>query len=138
MNTQQKLIGATYIAKHLNLKYERGQTDCLTVFLGYHDALWGTNKLAEIKGKYSDRKSAIQFYRNMKLSWRQWLFINGYKKSEEKFTEGDIAVLDNGLYPTVYIYHNGAFWTMSEDRNFIGVDANVLSQHENVTVWRHK
>ena len=138
MKAQQKLISARYIADHLHITHQWGINDCCTVFLKYHDAVWGANKADAVVDKYRGRRGAIEFYKNMKLSWRQWLFMNNYEEHTGKLAEGDIAVLDNKLFPTVYIYHNGAFWTMSEDRNFIGVDSVTMKSHENVSVWRHK
>lgn len=138
MNLQQKLISAKYIAEHTARDHVWGETDCCTVFLNYHDAIWGTDKAKDVVGKYKGRRGAINFYKNMKLTWRQWLFMNNYEEKTGKLAEGDIAVLDHVLFPTVYIYHNGVFWTMSEDRDFVGVDATVLKKHDNVSVWRHK
>ena len=138
MNTQQKLTGARYIADHLTRNHAWGTMDCCTMFLGYHDAVWGKEKSKDVVGKYADKGSAMRFYKRMKLTWRQWLFMNGYEKHEGKLAEGDIAVLDHKLFPTVYIYHNGTFWTMSEDRDMLSVDSKAMKSHENVTVWRHK
>lgn len=140
MKAQQKLIGAKYIADLLSKDHVWGTMDCCTVFLGYHDAVWSADKQSEVVGHYNDRKGAMRFYKRMKLTWRQWLFINKYEKldSSNHLTEGDIAVLDHKLFPTVYIYHNGVFWTMSEDRDLISVDSDKMKEHPDVTVWRHK
>ena len=139
MNTQQKLISARYIADHLNQEHAWGTIDCCTVFLGWHDRVWGTDKQRDVVDNYNSRRGAIEFYKRMKLSWRQWLHINKYEQLVplQRVTEGDIAVLDHRLFPTVYIYHNGAFWTMSEDRDFISIDKDSMRKHDNVTIWRH-
>lgn len=138
MKLQQNLILAKYIANLHGKDHRWGELDCCTVFLECHDALWGTDKAKPVKGKYHSKGSAVSFYKNMKLTWRQWLFTNNYRQVEDDLKEGDIAVLDHRLFPTVYIYHNKAFWTMSEDRNLVGVDATALQLNKAVTVWRHK
>lgn len=138
MNLQQKLTVATYIGQLVNKTHDWGNVDCCTVFLQYHDALWGTEKAKEVIGRYKDRKGAMNFYKNMKLTWRQWLFVNKYEKVDGALEEGDVAVLDHKLFPTVYIYHNGAFWVMSEEQNLSAFDAQLLRDHAQVSVWRHK
>lgn len=138
MRAQQKLIAAKYIADHLQYSHTWGTMDCCTFFLNYHDKIWGSETAKRIVGKYADKGSAIRFYKNWKLTWRQWLHLNNYEKNEGKLAEGDIAVLDNRVFPTVYVYHNGAFWSMTEDRGMTAYDKNALKLHGNVTVWRHK
>ena len=137
MKLQQHLILAKYIANLHGKDHTWGSMDCCTVFLECHDALWDTDKAKPVKGKYHNKGSAIEFYKNMKLTWRQWLHTNKYRKVEDDLKEGDIAVLDHKVFPSIYIYHNKAFWTMSEDRNLIGVDPETLTEHKNVSFWRH-
>ena len=138
MNLQQKLISAKYISDQSNQEHKWGIKDCCTVFLEYHDAVWGTDKASAVKEKYFSKRSAIEFYKSWKLTWRQWLFMNNYEQVDGYPREGDIAFFHQRLFPTVYIYHNGVFWTMSEDDDFTAFDSTVVVNHENVTVWRHK
>lgn len=137
MKLQQHIILAKFLADLRNKTHEWGKTDCVTVLFDYHDALWGTNKAKDIKGKYGSKRGAIDLYKNSKLTWRQWMHTNKYRKVEGDFKEGDIAVLDHHNFPSAYIYHNNVFWIMSEDRGFIAVDPVALKDHPSVSFWRH-
>lgn len=137
MNTQKKLQSAAYVARKLNADHEWGKDDCCTVFLEWYDYIWGAQEAVAVLEKYNSKRGAIRFYKEMKLSWRQWLFLHKFEQTDEP-QEGDVAVLDHKLYPTVYIIHNGAGWYMDEERGYTGVALGALELHEDVTFWRHK
>lgn len=135
MKLQQKLAYAGWHAQQQNKEFIRGEQDCLTSFLEMHDTVYGTDALKDIHSKYWDTRSAIRFYREFNLTWRQWLTINKWTEVEGTGQEGDIRVVDSKRYPTVYQKHNGYWWTQHEQHGWASFTDNAWDGG-NYTHWR--
>ena len=115
MKLQQKFILGSYIASKTGADYAWGINDCNTFLFEFHDAAYGTNLMSLCK--YRTKQSAREFSRGY-MSPGQWMHIHDYKKikgKNPKWQEGDVCVISqNDWMHIAYIYHNGAFWSMTE------------------------
>ena len=115
MKLQQKFILGSYIAGKTGADYAWGINDCNTFLFEFHDAAYGTNLMGLCK--YRTKESAREFSRNY-MGVEQWMHIHNYKEikgKNPKWQEGDVCVVSRSDWMHIgYIYHNGAFWTMTE------------------------
>lgn len=137
MNLQKKVIYAKWLSEQIDKPFVRGEQDCITSFLEMHDTVYGTTALDQVKSKYWDRASAIRFYRNFGLTWRQWLTINKWEQVSDDALEGDIRVVDGKAFPTVYMKHNSYWWNYHESYGFQSY-TDTAWRTANYTQWRHK
>ena len=137
MNTQNKFKLGNWITGNMNKEFYWGQWDCNIFFVEYHDMLYGTDDLKRIRNMYFDKRSGIRLLRDMKLTPNQWLTIRGYKQQDgtQTHTDGDLAVLNHKFYASVYIYFNGAFWSVQENVGLKGFTKEAVEK-VNPTWWR--
>jgi hypothetical protein len=115
MKLQDKFKLAKYITGKTGADYAWGTNDCNTFLFEFHDYAYGTNLMSLCK--YRTKDQAREFSRNY-MSVNQWMNIHDYKEikgKNPKWQEGDVVV--HSVYDWMhigYIYHNGAFWTMTE------------------------
>jgi hypothetical protein len=117
MKLQQKFALAQYIASKENVEYEWGINDCNTLLFEFHDSAYGTNMMSLIK--YRDPRAAMKFAKGY-MGLQQWMNIHDYtnkpgKGKNKGWREGDLAIQTiKPWYNTVFIFHNGVFWSMTE------------------------
>ena len=138
MNTQEKFKLGSWISRNTGQDFHWGVWDCNIFFVEYHDMMYGTNDLDRIYKKYIDRRSGIRLLKSMGLTSTQWLTIKGYKQlktTPKKLLPGDVAVLDHKLYASVYIYFEGAWWSVQEDTGLRGYTPDAVKKAK-PTWWR--
>ena len=96
---QQKL--GLWLASKQWQPWERGKNDCCTLFMEYHDHMFGTKTVKSIYGKYNDLRSAIRFRKEMpKVS--EWFPEHGYHQVLQPQT-GDVVMVEQAYFPSAYI-----------------------------------
>ena len=138
MKMQEKMILATYISNKHGAEYEWGVNDCNTFVFEFHDQAYGTNLMSMCK--YRDKRAAMKFSKGY-LTLNQWMHIHNYKSKPKSgknkaWAEGDIAVQTiKPWYNSAFVYHNGAFWAMTEGR---GLSNYTVKAVESVmtSAWR--
>ena len=117
MKMQEKMILATYISNKHGAKYEWGVNDCNTFVFEFHDQAYGTDLMSLCR--YKDKRAAMKFSKGY-CTLNQW--IHNYKAKpksgkNKEWAEGDIAIQTlKPWYNSAFVYHNGAFWAMTEDK----------------------
>lgn len=140
MNMNKTIKHFAYIGRAQNREFEWGKHDCLTFLFSWYDYVFGTNHANGIINEYHSRSSALRFWRNYPMSVNQWMHLRKFSKLENTpAIEGDVRIIDNEkrMFPSAYIYHNGAWWTMREGDGTRAVMGNSLTD-ENSTHWRIK
>lgn len=137
MNTQDHFKLGSWLSNNTTRNHHWGVWDCNIFFVEYHDMMYGTDDLKRITNRYWDKKSGIKLLREFNLTPRQWLTVRGYKQTNtiRKWKTGDLATIDHKLYYTVYVWFNGAFWTVQEGKGLVGVTPQAV-QKAGVTWWR--
>lgn len=138
MKMQEKIILASYISGKHGAEYEWGVNDCNTFVFEFHDQAYGTNLMSLCK--YRDKRSAMKFSKGY-CTLNQWMNIHEYKSKPKSgknkaWVEGDIAIQTmKPWYNSAFIYHNGAFWAMTEDK---GLNNYTVKAVESVmtSAWR--
>jgi hypothetical protein len=136
MNTQQTIKHAVYISRATGKDFRWGTNDCMTFLFGWYDYVFGTNHLPSIREKYFDVRTAVKFWHNYPMSVNQWMYLRGFTEvQDDSLLEGDLRIEDRSAFPSAYIYHNGAWWTVSEgDETRAYTNEAVLNT---TTHWRH-
>ena len=137
MNTQDKFKMGSWISGHIDTEFHWGHWDCNIFFVAYHDMMYGTKDLDRVVNQYFDKRSGIRLLKNMGLTPNQWLHMKDYSKISEntKKKDGDLAVLDHKLYASVYIYYNGAYWSVQENVGLAGYTPSAIKKAK-PTWWR--
>ena len=130
MMDENKLKLAKFIAKKSMASHEYGVNDCMTFPIEWHDHCRGTRQLDKIYRRYHSLATAFKFYRNF-LSVTGWLRANGYHEVDD-ISDGDFVVQTVDRLPQVWIYFNGALYTIHEQRGLTAVNIELV---ENYTVW---
>ena len=123
---------ASWLAQKHGSAWQMGRNDCMTCLFEYIDRLQGTNRLAEIIGKYNSKHSAIKFWRDMKTTPGQQMYMMGYKTVSEP-QEMDIAI-DTTVYPTAWFRHCN-YWHGIEEQGYFGAFEHIP---DSATIWRRK
>lgn len=138
MHLQHRIKLASIISKYHDTEYQWGQADCNLFFIDVHDQMYGTNDLQEIQGKYEDLKSGIRYLKKkIKKTPEEWMMSRHYtllKHTDVKV--GDVALFQHKSYESVFIYSDGAWWSMVEEQNgLVGAPTeDVLAQA--TSLWR--
>jgi hypothetical protein len=138
LKMQQKFIAGNYITNKMGKDFEWGVNDCNTFFIELHDLLYETDDLPRVKEKYSTRKGAMKFLKDLKLTPAQWLTLRDYKKlkaNNPQYQDGDVLLLPQRVYSSVFFYFNGALWTFPEGKELRGYAPKAFNKLEK-TVWR--
>ena len=133
--TSMKLELATYVTRWSQTKHIWGETDCMLFAVCWHDTRFGTDKKASLYQKYNSKFEAVRFYKNF-LTVESWLKVSGYKKLtaiKPKFKDGDFIVKNQKHIDQGWLYFNGSFYTMDEERGLIRINPGVVDYD---TVWR--
>ena len=136
MNLQQILKHSVYISRATGKTFRWGRNDCMTFLFGWYDYVFDTDHLPSIQEKYWDVRSAIKFWHDYPMSSRQWLFLRGFREiHDDSIQEGDLRIEDRSAFPSAYIFHNGAWWTVVEsDQTRAYTNEAVVNK---TTHWRH-
>ena len=132
------MILATHISNKHGAEYEWGVNDCNTFVFEFHDSAYGTNLMSLCR--YRDKRAAMKFSKGY-CTLNQWMHIHEYKAKPKSgknkaWAEGDIAVQTlKSWYNSAFIYHNGAFWAMTEGK---GLNNYTVKAVESVmtSAWR--
>jgi hypothetical protein len=139
MNIQDSLKLRDIIKKQAGKEFEWGVHDCNTFFIDIHDKMYGSQDIEKVKHQYSNRRGAIVFLnKTLKLTAAQWLHFRKYKKitaKKPKWTAGDVVLIENPAYSSVYIYSEGAFWTVPEGSELVAYDPSAVAK-EMTSAWR--
>lgn len=128
MKTQDKFIMGSFITRKTGQDFYWGINDCNTFFIELHDELYGTDDLKRVKEQYANRPEAVKFMKNLGLTPAQWLHMRNYRKLEDKFrwTDGDVGIIQHKVFASVYVYFNGAFWTVPEGEKMKGYNPKAF------------
>lgn len=138
MNLNQTIKHSVYIGRAQNQDFAWGKHDCLTFLFGWYDYVFGTSHLTGITNEYHSTTSALRFWRNYPMTVTQWMHLRKFRKVEDDSTaEGDIRILDQDKrwFPSAYIYHNGAWWSINENRGCLAVTPESLA-NARTSHWR--
>jgi hypothetical protein len=136
LTIQQQLRGQQYMQPWTNSEFQWGKTDCNQFFIGWHDAVYGSNDLPRVQNQYTSRGTARQFLRNLGLTSRQWLTMRGYKQLDSTdFEPGDVVLHDFKYHSSVFIYWEGVFVSSVEGLNFCAFAPEAMTVG-NYTAWR--
>ena len=129
---------SAYISRAMDREFEWSRHDCLTFLFGWYDYVKGTRHLTGIVNEYHSVTGALRFWRNYPMSVRQWMHLRNFKEvTDGEPQEGDVRIIDQDKrwFPSAYIFHNGAWWTVKEGAGTRAVTpdslANALTTH-----WR--
>lgn len=115
MRLQNKFKLAKYIAGKTGADYAWGTNDCNTFLFEFHDYAYDTNLMSLCK--YRTKQDARDFSKSY-MGVNQWMNIHDFNEITSKnprWQEGDVIVHSQFDWLHIpYIFHNGAFWTMTE------------------------
>jgi len=142
MRLQDKFKLGSFITGKIDQEFRWGQNDCNTFFIELHDKLYGTNDLSRVVDQYFDRNTAKKFLTDLGLTPAQWLHMRNYRripdlisKSNNFWQDGDVAIFQHKVFASVYVYFDGAFWTVPEGQTMKGYHPDALTKH-NIQGWR--
>lgn len=138
MNIQNSLKLRSIIKGQAGKPFEWGVHDCNTFFIDIHDKMYGTTDIQKVKNQYSDRRSAIKFLRDqLKLTPAQWLHFRNYVPIAEpgNWVAGDVVLIQHPVYASVYIYSEGAFWTVPENSELVAYTTGAV-ESQLTSAWR--
>jgi len=124
---------ASWLAQKHGSAWQLGRNDCMTCLFEYIDRLHNTDRLSTIAGKYNSKHSAIKFWRDMRTTPGQQMFMMGYREAQDAPQEMDIAV-DLTVYPTVWFRHMN-YWHGIEEHGYFGAFEHVP---DSAVIWRKK
>jgi len=128
-NTDLHKLGM-FISSKKHTPWVRGENDCCTIGMEWHDLRFGTNTVDQIKGKYSDLKGAIRVAKKIPLD--KWFIDNGYTQIlDENVIDGDIVMVrHNRFFFSAYIVLMGTAYGIQDE-------ANGMSRHPLETIYEH-
>jgi len=139
MDIQDSIKLLSIIRKQAGKPFQWGVHDCNTFFIEIHDQMYGSRDIEKVRDQYGDRRGAIVFLnKTLKLSAAQWLHLRNYKKivsKKPKWTAGDVVLIERHAYSSVYIYSEGAFWTVPEGSELVAYDPSAVAK-EMTSAWR--
>jgi hypothetical protein len=139
MELQQQLKMGSFISKRTGKAFEWNVNDCNTFFIEMHDYVYGTTDYEDkVKGAYSHKEGAKEFMRNLKITPAMWLHLRDYKELKAKnpqWENGDVVTIERGYYASVYVYFEGAFWTVPEGQEIKGYHPKAFKKLEKRN-WR--
>ena len=127
----------SFISGKVGQEFRWGINDCNTFFIELHDKLYGTDDLKRVKQQYINKKTAIKFLKNLGLTPAQWLHIRNYSqiKGKKDWQDGDVLTIQHKIYASVYVYFDGAFWTVPEEQTMRGYHPDSFT-NVTYTGWR--
>ena len=127
-------LGMLWLAEKQRQPWIRGNNDCCTLGMEWHDTRFGTETLKQIYGKYNNLKSAIRVAKKINLS--QWFIDNGYTQiHDEKVIDGDIVMVrHNRFFFSAYIVLMNQAWGIQDDAK--GLSRHQLDTMLEHTIWR--
>lgn len=137
MNTQDKFRLGSFITRKTGQDFAWGVNDCNTFFIELHDLLYGTTDLDRVKAQYRNRHQAVKFLKQLGLTPAQWLYMRDYGVIQDPvdWQDGDVAIIQHRVFASVYVYFNGAFWTVPEGQQMRGYHPEALA-NQPVTGYR--
>ena len=137
MRLQDKFKLGSFITGKMGQDFHWGINDCNTFFIELHDMLYNTKDLERVKEQYNNKRTAIQFLKNLSITPAQWLYMRHYRKLEGEYEweDGDVAIHQHKVYASVYVYFDGAFWTVPEDKTMTGYHPKAFD-NINLVGWR--
>ncbi len=135
MNGDDQLKVGMWLAMKQWQPWERGKNDCCTLFMEYHDHMFGTDTLSSLYGKYTDLKSAIKT-RKLFPSVHDWFPEHGYKQVSDTQT-GDIVMVEQRWFPSCYIICMNQAWGLTDDSK--RMTKHIIEKPDvEYSIWRHE
>lgn len=134
MLSMKNIRSGKYLASLLGKPFARGTNDCMTMFLGWHDYVYGTDLLKTIYNKYNDTRSAAVFWQRNFPGVRQQLHTMGFKQTLDTPRDLDLAINETSLFPSAYILYDNEWYGIDE-----GSYAGVFDLEDaDITIWRKR
>ena len=135
---QDKFKTGSWITGRRDTEFRWGFWDCNTFFIEWHDMIYNRNDLEGVQNHYSSKTGAKAYMVKLGLTPGQWLHIRNYKKGSGNTTwkDGDVALIEHKWYASVYVYFDGAFWTVPENKKLTGYTPEAVEKH--MTSWWRK
>ena len=115
--------------------WARGINDCCTLFMEYHDHMFGTDTVSSIYGKYNNLRSAIKLRKEFPTT-DVWFPEHGYTQVEQPQT-GDIVMVEQRWFPSSYIVCQTTAWGLED--NSKGMSRHNLNKPQfSYSIWRHE
>lgn len=123
-----------FVAEKKHQPWVRGENDCCTIGMEWHDRRFGTNTVDQIKGKYHDLKGAIRVAK--KISLEQWFIDHGYTQIHDgNVIDGDIVMVrHNRFFFSAYIILMGVAYGIQDEAR--GMSKHPLETMLEHTIWR--
>ena len=135
MNAANQMKLGLWLATKQQQPWKRGINDCCTLFMEYHDHMFGTDTLKSIYGKYSNLKGAIRHCRTMPTV-DEWFPAHGYHKVDAPDT-GDIVMVQQRFFPSAYIICMAQAWSISDE--YKRMTKHILEEPRvEYSIWRHE
>jgi hypothetical protein len=132
--SDQLLKLGLYLAELRHKPYQYGELDCNLFFIDWVDKVTNSNWAADIRGKYSDARSAYRFAKNY-TSAPDLLALSGYTQVSGQHRSGDILLHQEQHHWTGWIVLMGVAYTVLPES---GVVQTKIDRIENAQHWRLK
>ena len=135
MNSASQMKLGLWLGSKQQQPWERGKNDCCTLFMEYHDHMFGTNTLDALYGKYNNLRGAIRLARKF-LTVDEWFPQHGYTRVDKPHT-GDIVMVRQRYFPSSYIICMGQAWGISDESK--RMTRHVIEEPRvEYSIWRHE
>lgn len=135
MNNADQLKLGLWLATKKRQPWARGTNDCCTLFMEYHDHMFGTDTLSSIYGKYIDLRSAIKLRKEFPTT-EVWFPEHGYTQVEQPQT-GDVVMVEQRWFPSSYIVCQNTVWGLTDDSATMSRH-NIIEPEFSYSIWRHE
>ena len=134
LNKDQMKLGL-WLAGKQQQPWSRGTNDCCTLFMEYHDYMFGTDTLKSIYGKYNSLRGAIRLRKKFPTV-NEWFPTHGYHKVDTPQT-GDVVMVRQRFFPSSYIICQNTAWGISDEHQ--RMTRHVIEEPRvEYSIWRHE
>ena len=135
MDAQSQMKVGLWLASKQWQPWARGTNDCCTLFMEYHDHMFGTDTVSSIYGKYNDLRSAIRLRKEFPTV-DKWFPEHGYHQVLQPQT-GDVVMVEQRWFPSSYIICMAQAWGLTDDSKRM---TKHIIEKPNVeySIWRHE
>lgn len=135
MDAENQMKLGLWLATKQWQPWERGKNDCCTLFMEYHDHMFGTNTVSSIYGKYNNLRGAIKLRKEFPTT-RQWFPDHGYVEVDNTQT-GDVVIIEQRWFPSSYIICMAQAWGLTDDSK--RMTKHIIKEPETeYSIWRHE
>jgi hypothetical protein len=135
--SDQLLKLGLYLADLRHKPYQYGELDCNLFIVDWVDKITNSNWAADIRGKYSDAKSAYRFAKNYTPA-PEWLALAGYTQVSGQYRSGDIISHQEPHHWSGWLVLMGIAYTMLPESGVVQVKIDKIDRVENAQHWRLK